>query len=290
MTIVATFNEVTDRRPAPRPAALDDLKLVEITAGSPGHMIASLAGRDEVHGTGADTVESLLKYRIGGEAFNRSCFAVQDDFAELQSAIYLHKDYAEVKSPRHLCGNVNNILMGEARRTEGQKPLSVIFYSITRLGTMKGTGEILIGRLHKHLTEKYPGTVLSTLSPLRQPKDRFGIDTYFSAVSPLPPEQMRAEEKRAFALAFLTLKKEGVQNFHMGNGATIGDIKVNADRIGTHRLMVNYIYSPDSAELRANAVQYRNSTGLDVLKLASPHLVQEARLLITFSGLPKFTP
>ncbi len=287
--LVETFNEVIESKPVARAVALDNLKLLEITSESPDHMISALIGRDEVHSTGVDTKENLLKYRVGGEAFNRSCFAVQDFSGELQSAIYLHKDYAQVKTPRHLCGNVNGILSGEARHMAEQKPLSIIFYSITRLGAMKGAGEILIGQLHKHLTEKYPETVLSTLSPLRQPKDKFGIDIFLSEACPFPAEQMHADEKRAHALAFLTLKKEGVQNFHMGNGAIIGDIKVDADRVGTHRLMVNYIYSPDAAELKANAAQYRNSSGLDILKLASPHLVQEARSQISFSNLPRFT-
>ena len=287
--LVETFNEVVETRPAARAVALDSLKLVEITSESPDEMITSLIDRDEVHNTGVDTKDNILKYRVGGDAFNRSCFAVQNCSGELQSAIYLHKDYAAIKTPRHLCGNVNGILFSEACHMAEQKPRSIIFYSITRLGTMKGAGEILIGQLHKHLTEKYPGTVLSTLSPLRQPKDKFGIDTFLSEACPFPAEQMHADEKRAHALMFLTLKKEGVQNFHMGNGAIIGDIKVDADRIGTHRLMVNYIYSPDSAELKANAAQYRNSAGLDILKLASPHLVQEARSLVSFSNLPKFT-
>ena len=38
-------------------------------------------------------------------------------------------------------------------------------------------------------------------------------------------------QRRVHVLGFLLQKREGVQGFHMGNGATIGDIKLDADSV-----------------------------------------------------------
>src|SRR5690606_17881861 len=112
--------------------------------------------------------------------------------------------------------------------------------SITKIGEMKGSGEALISKLHAHLNNIYEGqsTVFSTLSPLRQPygpgpdgRAQLGIDDFIEARA---REWIRRDDvgKRALALEFLLAGTEGVERFHVGNGAVIGDINLDADTQG----------------------------------------------------------
>lgn len=251
----------------------EELELIEITRESPSAQIEVLVGQDAVHSAGVQSVDDLLEHRLGGYDYNRSCFAVRNKEGELQSAIYLHKTYAPIASPRDLSGNVRDILSTPAVRMVDALPTSIIFYSITRLGPVKGAGEVLIRKLHDHLTTTYPNAVLSTLSPLRQPAgDKPGIDHFL----PQGWKSMDDVRQRAMVLAFLLRKCEGVQSFHMGNGAIIGDIKLDADSVGLHRVMVNYLYNADMTRLTANGVAFRNAASpASMLALVSPALIHE---------------
>ena len=273
---LTSFNGAADNKPAPTGAELyNSLSLLSIMPDGLDHHVQALVGRDDVHSFGVDSAESLKKYRLGGAAFDRSCWAVRNDQNELQSAIYVHKNYTRIDAPRDLAGNVRKILTSEATQTAAI-PLSIIFYSITRLGAVKGAGEVLIGKVHERMNKMYPqATVFSTLSPLRVFKGE-GIDTFIEG--PGMPEWNRLDEagQRAVALQFLLQKREGVQKFHMGNGAIIGDIKLDADSVGKYRIMVNYMYDRDAGVLKENAARFAACKGgEDMLPLVHPHLIEE---------------
>ena len=68
---------------------------------------------------------------------------------------------------------------------------------------------------------------------------------------------------RRAVIAHLLAGTDLVQNFHMGNGARIGDIKFMAGDISgegenarQHIVMGNYVYDNDPAILRENAAQF----------------------------------
>lgn len=258
----------------------ESLQLVEITRESPVADIKALVGKDAVHSAGTQSVEEIMEYRLGGEAFNRTCFAVRNVAdGELQSAIYVHKAYNYITTPRDLPDNVREILGTPAACMVDALVTATGFYSITRLGEVKGAGEVLIRKLHDHLTRIYPQAVLTTLSPLRQPVNgKEGIDDFIVAPGRQDWDKLSETQQRVLALEFLLQKREGVQAFHMGNGAIIGDIKLDADSVGRHRVMVNYIYNTDMAKLTANAAAFCKAVGgEDLMPLVSPFLADEIR-------------
>lgn len=278
MNGVGLFNGAAQTAAPKSPTGLfESLELIEITRESALSDLEVLVGKDAVHSSGVQSVDDLLTYRLGGHEYNRSCFAVRNEDGLLQSAIYLHKTYAPILSPRDLAGNVRDILATPAAHMVDALPASIIFYSISRLGNVKGAGEVLVRKLHAHLTTTYPNAVLSTLSPLRQPAgDMPGIDNHLAAANGPAWNDLDDAHRRARVLRFLLQKREGVQAFHMGNGAIIGDIKLDADAVGRHRVMVNYVYHASAERLRSNAVAFRNAAGgADLLPLVSPFLIHE---------------
>ncbi|PZQ43429.1 MAG: hypothetical protein DI551_12190 [Micavibrio aeruginosavorus] len=260
-------------------SATPSLELIEITRDSRPELIATLVGRDAVHKTNNDSVENIQKHRLGGAAFNRTCFAVQSE-GELHGAIYVHKQYTPIKTPADLCGNVRDILETKSTFMGDAQPTSFILYSITRLTQMKGAGDALIRQLHAHVSENYPNVFLSTLSPLRQPveTDKYCIDDHLITVHDW--DERCVVDQKAFALSFLMMKMEGVQGVHMGKGAIIADIKLDGDSVGKHRIMVNYFYNSDAGILAENAAGFRAAKGGDILELASGELRQETQNIL----------
>lgn len=262
-------------------ALFDSLDLVEITRESPLSDIEMLVGKDGVHKAGTLSVADIINSRLGGGAFNRTCYAVRSNVdGQLQSAIYVHKMNNPVPVPRDLIGNVREILTTPAQDMGNAIVTAAGFYSITRLGDVKGAGEILIRKLHAHLVAAHPDITLTTLSPLRQPANGQGIDDFLMAAGGGPDWNALSDvEKRARVLDFLLQEREGVQRFHMGNGAIIGDIKLDADSVGRFRVMVNYMYGKDIMELTANAAAFRKAASpVEMLQLVSPCLLAETEM------------
>lgn len=269
------------KKPPVSPSGLfESLQLIEITRESPMADIEALVGKDAVHAAGTQSVEEIIKYRLGGAAFNRTCFAVRDlGSGELQSAIYVQKTYNHITTPRDLPGNVRDILSTPVAEMVDALETVFAFFSITRLGKVKGAGEVLISKVHDLLSQGYPNAVRTTLSPLRQPTDGTpGIDDYLQDHAP-DWDVISDTQRRTHVLNFLLQKREGVECFHLGNGADIGDIKLNADLVGRRRVMVNYRYSMDKAAMRSNALTFRNAANpVDLLPLVSPLLARETQI------------
>ncbi|MEM6780810.1 MAG: malonyl-CoA decarboxylase family protein [Pseudomonadota bacterium] len=152
---------------------------------------------------------------------------------------------------------------------------SVTLYTIS--SAVKGGGKALVN----DLTQSFQGqTLVSTLSPVREFyafKGQEILDT--TAVRDAEREtakecansgDMKQYKRRlnnigkqflakqseasikAMTIDYLTRVKDPVMNFHLSNGAYIGDIKVNSD--GTDPVTVNYVY-PSDPEIRARNSQ-----------------------------------
>jgi hypothetical protein len=233
----------------------------EITRAAPDAIIHQLAGRDRVHEFGADNIENLRGYRLGDRDASKTCYAMIGDDGCVHSAIYVKRDCHDVSSGfRALNGDVKGILSARVEDLN-QAPRSLIFYSISNITEERGMGQLLVRNLHTHLTREHPGVVLSTLSPLRS----FERDI----------EHLGEGQQRRAVLSYLFDIKDGVQKFHMGNGAVIGDIKLKADTMGAARAMVNYVYHPDPAVLAQNAKAFK---ARDLSALVAPALLAETGL------------
>ncbi len=261
------------------------LDLVEICPGDVD-LARQLIGRDRVHTFGTDTLENLQRYRLGGPNGNKTAYALIDPQGEqgrqVLSAIYVYWETKPVKSFGDLNGDVADIL-GKPCGLRSSGPTSTAFYSISGFpNAMPGAGEMLITRLHEHLTQTMPDCVLSTLSPVRTMRHWYEPLTKKAWDSGLPAhavsDVLDDPSLKRLVLAHLLSNKNPVQIFHMGNGAIIGDIKLKANSAGSEDdadgmgIMINYVYDRDSAVLKDNRVFYRQERLLD---LVSDHVKQE---------------
>lgn len=258
-----------------------------------------LVGCDQVHDFGARTIDELKTYRLGFMDSNKSALALVNPHGEngvrdILAAIYIYWQNdggGAIQDPRHLRGNVAEILQQKIWPEAAQSTQAAIFYSISTFNVLKGAGQMLINRMHEFLTEQTdPALVLSTLSPLRG----FGewlVDVRGSNHA-LDNACQTEVTLRAAALEYLLNNRDGVQLFHMGNGASIGDINLNAnsanskDHLLGHNVMINYIYSRDVDEVTANQNLYaracaaqragqRDEARAILTGMMAPHLREE---------------
>lgn len=211
-------------------------------------ILTQMVGNDRVHDFGAQDLESLLKYRVGGKGCAKTAFALlAGNGSELRSVIYGYKTSQTISTPADIPGNVDVILKHPSRAAFEQAPTAMVFYSISSL--IRGFGQPLINAL----LEKVDGFVPATLSPMRS------LRASFSELA-----GTTLNERQKIALSYLHLLDAGterpcndVQAFHMGNGARIGDINVDAntpdsvDGVDGLGVMINYVY-PTSQVERAN--------------------------------------
>lgn len=239
-----------------------DLRFREIDRDAPDRLVAQLAGNDLVHIKGAGSVEELRRFRLGGEQHDRTCFAMLDSDDIIHSAIYVLKTYEGIDSDRDLHGDIAQTLHSEASM-DHRSPASLIFYSISNLTDVSGVGQKLVQNLYAYLQEAYPGAKRSTLSPIRT------FDESFTKEQSARFSGMTAQAQARAVLDYILSGDRGsmVQQFHLGNGARVADIKLASGDVAVNRetglarrhfAMVNYAYDMDEAQLRENAAAFRD--------------------------------
>lgn len=262
MTYLSDIFEAAAPAFFPHPDTAHQVRFIEVTPDLPDDLIAQLVGKDAVHDLGSQTLGDVRHYRIGGPDTNKRCFAMIDAGGTLQSAIYVHLGDSKIESYSDLAGDVMPILEEEPTRFT-IAPQSFHCYSISgQLAGAKGMGPVLVRNLHHFLTTNYPGAVISTLSPMREFDRLLGQGC---------SREAWAEENDIFRyhriLSYLTARGDGVQKFHMGNGAIIGAIRLSkpngaGDSKGVNGCMVNYIYDADAVRLERNARQFKSGASL----------------------------
>jgi hypothetical protein len=239
-----------------------DLRFREIDRDAPDRLVAQLAGNDLVHVKGAGDVEELRRFRLGGEQFDRTCFAMLDSDDRIHSAIYVLKTYDGIETDRDLHGNIATTLHSETS-ADRRTPNALIFYSISNLTDVSGVGQKLVQNLYAYLQAAYPGAKRSTLSPLRT------FDQNFTDEQSAKFDGLSAQAQARAVLDYILSGDRGsmVQQFHLGNGARVADIKLASGDVATdrdtgtarrHLAMVNYAYDMGEAQLHENAAAFRD--------------------------------
>lgn len=248
-------------------------KLTLVSPDSKAHKsirqkLVSAEGRDKVHPL--ETMDELVNTRLGTENDSKRTYALTLDLPGCDpvvlAVIYTHwsvqgHDAFEVNEAA-LPGNVADILAEETSVLDEQADTG-IFYSISSF--FPGAGGQLIKALRTHLggdmdqkSEQVKQPVLSTLSPMR------GFAKWMAAQDkdvPAVPD-LRAAFLEAAANEYLEENIDAVQGFHMGNGAYIGKINLDANEAGTKDaeqglgVMINYVY-PQGGALAANQNEYK---------------------------------
>lgn len=233
-------------------------RFLEITNTSPDYIVGQLVGHDRVHVKGARSVDEIRRCRLGGDGYDRTCFALAGTDGTVHSAIYVYKMFEKVKSDVDYHGDVAGILAQDSIEDK-RDPKALIFYSISNITNVMGAGQRLVGDLYSYLTHNHPYAKRSTLSPLRD------FDEKFSPEEAHRFEALNTQEKMRRVLDHILSASNPVQNFHLGNGARIADIKLDAGDLsvdpvsGTsrrHAAMVNFAYDVDADTLRTNAQNY----------------------------------
>lgn len=218
--------------------------LLEISADD-DHYLGQIAGKDRVHMFGADTPENLRQYRIApGQSYTKTAYAIINSRNEIESVIFGHKTAKKIVTGADLQGNVDSILKEQANIAFEGTPSAIAFYSISAF--TRGAGPALINQLLDNCPREL---VAATLSPLRSMRKTW--QSYADA-------SLSREEKTVLAFLHLMNRDNDVQKFHMGNGAVVRDINIDAntpdsiDGVEGMGVMPNYGYTTDKTVREAN--------------------------------------
>jgi hypothetical protein len=116
-------------------------------------------------------------------------------------------------------------------------------------------------------------------------------------VEKLPPRTVNIDDIRPdterlknFALQYLSENRNPVQKFHMGNGAYIGDVNLDANVKGSAdykdgmNVMVNYVYPGNERRLELQSAYAGGEMTM------APHLMQTAGRVQNATVFKQFTP
>lgn len=248
-----------------------------------------LLENEKVHPVGS--VGELVEKRIGGSGANKRCFARVIN-GKVTTGIFVaqRKICGEKQDVGYdaISGNIDEVKERpiESFQTLEDDVVEAILYTISGQHPWDRGGRELAFQvyeyLHREAAEQKYNIIISTLSPVRggmeyfagQPsfkesfkKDNKGhwraSDTF---MDDLQDEGFQEDVKRKL-LHYLLMENDPVLNFHLGNGAQIGDIKFNPNNKQDWE-MINYVYPDDPQTLQQNAQIY-NKSGK---RLLAPHL------------------
>lgn len=268
MDVAVSFNSLVNK----------DLHLV---SALDTNIIDQLTGdkRDKVHPV-ATTREGFIADRIGTGEMSHQTWVRTDENGEVEAALYTARFNKNIMTEADFCGNVAGILTGTPCKVKGTEKPSFIFYSISSF--KKGAGEALIGAVRGEMESSSHDMTASTLSPLRvaghKPAEDRNLTDWLKTkivgdVNDIRPD---TERLKRYALQYLSEKRHLVQKFHMGNGAYIGDINLNANVEGSAdyndgmNVMVNYVYPGEV--MRAQLQKAYRDHGMMFM---APHLVDQ---------------
>lgn len=218
--------------------------------------LTSPDGMDKVHTiTGKD---ELLAKRLGYANHNKRCFALVSGEGEgLKTLAAIYTYAASISDAdetwKMLPGKIAPIVEAPSEEMTGE-PKVIAFYSISSFGI--GVGKQLIKSLYAQFTSAANTPILTTLSPLRTLKDYVG-EQGFAGYS--------EDAKLAKVIEYLKERKDAVQRFHLGNGAQIGAIHLNAAEPGTKDgdlglgVMISYRYPRREERIEENLGIYNEA-------------------------------
>ena len=259
---------------------------------------------EAVHPT--ETVEELVEMRVGGIGANKRCFArvIENGKPEVTAGIFTalvkvpntdgHMNYDSIPGDIAAIRDMEVEEFSPPQESEDQTVVAVLYtISSNSKHNLEKSGRLLAsdvyGYLHSEAQEKGYSLLISTLSPIRGFSkwlaDQEGFENYFdkdaNPKQPKPTEEFMGfiqdpanqDIVKHMMMRYLLEDKEGgkprdpVMNFHLGNGAYIGDLKFNTDN-GQDWVMVNYVYDSDPRNVQANQELYDAAK----MRRIAPHL------------------
>ena len=293
--IAKTKNELSEMEDV-RKSLVDELKdKVEFEQILPGkksrNLHKQLVANERVHPV---DVNDLLQKRIGDRYANKRCFArVIRNGGDAAVSAGIFTALVEVPEsndhikPQDIPGDISHIKNLDIEPFSASKGNVVaILYTISSSNEHnweKGGRKLAANvyeYLHAEAKERGYALTISTLSPIREFASHLSKQDEFSRFfdNNKPTEKFFEYLKQSpdvikTALMEYLLTKEGkerdpVMNFHLGNGAIIGDLKINENE-PEDWIMVNYVYPSDANELIRNQTLYKSGNARPI----APHLL-----------------
>ena len=241
-----------------------------------------------------ESVGELVEQRIGDENSNKRCFARVSRrgspkvTAGIFTALVRTGVDPEEMTYGDIPGNIDEIKNMPVEPfsvpDEAEKVVAIL-YTISSDNTLdweKGGGRPLASAVHQYLSaqaeEQGFNLIISTLSPVRNFSKWLSKQEGFEnilddsgEVTDLFMDDLEnddyAEEIKKQLLHYLVTEKDIVLNFHLGNGAFVGDLKINKGNKQDFA-MVNYVY-PATQDLLMEHSKFYNESGI---RLLAPHL------------------
>ncbi len=235
---------------------------------------------DKVHPV-ATTRKGFVSDRVGAGMDTHQTWVRTDENGVVEAALYTARFNKNIMTEEDFCGDVEKILTDTPCKAKGKGRPSFIFYSISSF--KRGAGEALIGAVRGAMEDSSSHMTASTLSPLRVAGNKPAEDRNFTDwlknkitgdVNDIRPDTDRL---KGYALQYLSENRHLVQRFHMGNGAYIGDVKLNANDKGSAdytngmNVMMNLVYSGESVRTKLQKAYHD-----DGMMFMAPHLVDQA--------------
>ncbi|MBI6629556.1 malonyl-CoA decarboxylase [Pontibaca salina] len=211
---------------------------------SPANVLQKIIAYEAVH-----AIDSWEDLRLRLEPSDRRCFAFFHPAMPDDPLIFV-----EVALTRGIPGAIDKVLAEERTPLRPEEADTAVFYSISNCQpglTGISFGNSLIKQVVADLAAKWPQLrTFVTLSPIP------GLAAWMAEReidAPKGTSDDTAALQRIAARYLMDMKdgrlRDPVARFHLGNGAEIHEIHINADpsptgRTQSHGVMVNYLYDP----------------------------------------------
>jgi len=218
---------------------------MRITADDDPSLHAQLLENEKVHPC---TKDELLGRRLGEEDTDKACFALVLNLPDrplILAGVYVCFVKTKNDQGRHLHRGLPGFV--ENVKHSYPKPIkecdTAVLYSISSV--FPGAGPELAQQVYYFLHEDF---ILTTLSPVR----KFTNEKVREEWLALPAFEIQRD-----TLAYLLLGGDDVSNFHLGNGAYVGDININPES-ERDWVTINYVYPVKPGRLVVNKDIYKD--------------------------------
>jgi hypothetical protein len=225
---------------------LDVAELIQINRDHPEEILKQLMDNEKVHKV--ENLEQLKNTRLGKDGDNKDCEVLMVKTNQgpiiLAQIFRFHTvvraDEQGVLHPRDYPHELE-ILRDVVPETMSENVTHTGYYTVS--STWAGAAAYLV----KTLDSEHPNLKEITISPIdskaEEYNQKFGLSDLLN-----DPEVSDTEiRQRVFDLIYE--KKNGVANFHLGNGASVGWIHINREA-NVHKIVINYVY--DRKALKRN--------------------------------------
>ncbi|MFK7840177.1 MAG: malonyl-CoA decarboxylase family protein [Bdellovibrionales bacterium] len=240
-------------------------------------------------------IEELVAKRIGNHGDNKRCFARVNRDGKPVVTTGIYTALMDISSDEELSysdipGNIDTVKelpVEPFQVTDKTKTVAAILYTISNDGkdSWDHGGRPLAREVYASLKSEAEhhgyNLVISTLSPARkfsswltkQPgfEGFWDEDNKIAAPAFMDSIQDASShpELKQMLMRYLLTEMDPVMKFHLGNGAYIGDIKINPDN-NKDWLMINYVYPNNEETLAANSDFFKQSQ----MRMTAPHLME----------------